>query len=904
MSVVATPTLVGRSRELAEVEQLLGRLPAVLLLEGEAGIGKTALLHAVVEAARSRASQVLSANPVEAEASFAFAGIGDLLRGAAGESFHRLPPPQRRALEVALLLEDAGSAPRDPQAVGLAILGVLTQNAQEHSVLVAIDDVQWLDSASAAALAFAARRLTEARVAFVLAARSPVPSLPFAAIATDRLLVGPLAPAALRELLSVRLGRDLARPLLLRIHEATAGNPLHALELARSLPPDLAPEAVLPVPPELRALLGGRLQAVSPGVCQRLAAAAALSRPTEELVGDLSEAVSAGLVHREGDRIRFAHPLLASILYEELPVDQRRQLHRRLAKVARDPEERAWHLARGTQRADEAVAAVLDEAAERAAARGAPETAAELSQHASRLTPPDQAEARARRALDSARHTWAAGDGASSRRMLVDLIASLPQSPTRAQARQLLVKIVDEIPETLEQLERAIADAAGDRAQQAAARNLLARQLTWGGDFAAAIAEARAAAALAEEVGSSAELAVALAREAQARACAGEPVPHALLQRAVDLEREVADAIPVADSPTRIRGACAMWEDDLATAIACSLEAARRAADRSESWRAIVLNTVAEIELRRGQTARALEHVREAEDIAVLWRVTHAEASVMAAGALVKAVAGEVDAARAAAERALESMRPAKYDVIVRLAERALGFLELSLGNPAKADAVLAPLLARSGIGHPVAAAAAPDEIEALTELGRLDEAEAVLSELRRHVDRTHHPRAAAAAERCRAIILTARGEPGEAVRAAEFALDAQAVRADPLETGRCLLALGAALRRARHIRRARDVLQASERAFEQIGARLWANRARAELARIGGRTSHGDGLTPSEQRIAELVITGRSNPEIAHLLFLSRKTVERHVSRILQKLEVRNRTELAAKLGRTRDQS
>jgi DNA-binding NarL/FixJ family response regulator/anti-anti-sigma regulatory factor len=903
MSAAATRTLVGRSRELTEIDELLGRLPAVLLVEGEAGIGKTALLHAVVAAARSTDWHVLSASPAEAEASFAFAGIGDLFRGEVG-SFHALPPPQQRALEVALRLEDAGSDPRDPQAVGLAILGVLTAKAQDSPVLVAVDDVQWLDSASAAMLAFAARRLNEAQVALLLAARSPVTELSIAAIATDRLRVRPLTPAAIRELLSLRLGRDLARPLLLRIHQATRGNPLYALELARSLPPDLPPDAVLPVPPELRALLGGRLQAMSPEVCRRLAAAAALSRPTEEIVGDVSEGVSAGLVDREGDRIRFAHPLLASILYEELPADQRRQLHRRLANVVHDPEERAWHLARGTERPDEAVAAVLDEAAERAAARGAPETAAELCQHASRLTPPDRRDPEARRALKAAVHTWAAGDGAGSRRMLVDLIASLNPSATRAQARQLLVKIVDEIPETLEQLERAIADAAGDFAQQASARNLLARQLTWGGDFADAIAQARAAAAVAEDIGSSAELAVALAREAQARVCAGEPVPHDLFSQALDLERQLVDEIPVADSPTRIRGACAMWEDDLETAIACTLAAERRAADRSESWRAIVLNTLAEIELRRGQTARALELVREAEEIAVLWGVTHAEASVLAAGALVKAVAGEVGAARAAAERALELMRPAGYDVIVRQAERALGFLELSLGNPGQADAVLAPLLARSGIGHPVAASAAPDEIEALTEVGQIDKAEALLAELRAHVSRTGHPRAAAAAERCSALIFTAGGEAQEGMRAAELALAAPVTRVEPLEEGRALLALGAASRRAGQRRRARDALQASARVFEEIEAVLWASRARAELARVGGRRSCGDELTPSEQRVAELVVTGRSNPEIAQSLFLSRKTVERHVSRILQKLEVRNRTELAAKLGRDGDQS
>ena len=896
-------TLVGRDRELERIRAFLTRATGVLLLEGEAGIGKTALLHAGIDAARSSGRRVLPARPAEAEATFAFAGVGDLLRDDVGERLDRLPPPQRRALAVALLLEEAGSGPVDPHAVGLALLAALSDLEEAGPVLVVVDDVQWLDPPSAAALAFAARRLREKHVAFLVAARSPVTDRSFAAVATDRLRLESLAPAALRELLSRRAGCDLARPLLVRIHAATRGNPLHALELARSLPADLPPDAALPVPPELRELLGLRLQAVSPAVCRRLAAAAALSRPTEDLVGDVSEAVASGLVEREPDRVRFTHPLLASILYEDLPEAERRDLHLRLADAVPDPEERGWHLARGTKEPDEAIAAALDAAAERAAARGAPETAAALCRQARRLTPVDRPTAAAQRALRAATFTWAAGDGSASRKLLEELIESLPPSATRAQARQLLVKIVDDIPQTIAELERAIDDASGDLAHEASVRNLLARQLTWGGDFDGAIAEAQSAAALAEQAESPAELAVALAREAQARACAGEPITHELLDRAVALEQQLGDAIPVADSPIRVRGACAMWDDDLEAARSDTETAERRAASRSESWRSIILNTLAEIELRRGDTGRALGHVAEAEEIASYWGVTHAEAAVLASGALVKAVAGSVTDARAGAERALGLMRPARYDVIIRLAERALGFLELSLGNAAEADAVLGTLIARSGIGHPSATAAAPDEIEALVELGRIEEAEALLADLHAHARRTGRPRAAAAAARCRALISTARGDIDAAVSSAKAALAPGGAEPEPLERGRAFLALGSALRRGNQRRAARDALQSALALFEEIRAPLWAERSRAELARIGGRRSHGDELTPSERRVAVLVATGRSNPEVARALFLSRKTVERHVSQILRKLDVRNRTELAAKLRRGVDQ-
>jgi DNA-binding NarL/FixJ family response regulator len=217
---------------------------------------------------------------------------------------------------------------------------------------------------------------------------------------------------------------------------------------------------------------------------------------------------------------------------------------------------------------------------------------------------------------------------------------------------------------------------------------------------------------------------------------------------------------------------------------------------------------------------------------------------------------------------------------------------------------VLAPLLARSGIGHPTAAAAAPDEIEALVELGAIGEAESLVAELDAHVSRTGRPRAAAAAARCRALVLTARGEIEPAVASAQAALATPAAESEPLEHGRALLVLGSALLRGNRRRAARDAFRSALAVFEGIGARLWAARCRAELSRIGGRASYGDELTPSQRRVADLVAAGRSNPEVAQALFLSRKTVERHVSEVLRKLDVRNRTELAAKLRRGPDQS
>ncbi len=214
----------------------------------------------------------------------------------------------------------------------------------------------------------------------------------------------------------------------------------------------------------------------------------------------------------------------------------------------------------------------------------------------------------------------------------------------------------------------------------------------------------------------------------------------------------------------------------------------RRAQAGSESWRAIVLTTLAEIELRRGSMANAAAAVETAREIAGYWGVVHAEAAVLAAAALVDAVAGRVEEARQAAARAAGLMRPAGYDVIVRSVERALGFIELSLGEPAAAHAVLEPLLARSGIGHPSAAAAAPDDVEALVKLGRVDEAETLLAELAAHVERTGRRRRRAAVARCRALIAAARGDGAAGITDAEYALALCGGGVEPLERARTLL--------------------------------------------------------------------------------------------------------------------
>jgi DNA-binding CsgD family transcriptional regulator len=242
-------------------------------------------------------------------------------------------------------------------------------------------------------------------------------------------------------------------------------------------------------------------------------------------------------------------------------------------------------------------------------------------------------------------------------------------------------------------------------------------------------------------------------------------------------------------------------------------------------------------------------------------------------------------------------MRPVGYDVIVRLAERALGFLELSLGDAAAAHAVLEPLITRSGLAHPIAEAAAADEIEALLGMGRVAEAEALLAAFAAQAERTLRPRASAAVARSAALAAAARDDLDDALRQAERAV-ALAAPSEPLERGRALLVLGLVARRAKRRRAAREALESALGVFDALPAPLWAQRARAELERIGGRRGSGGELTPSERRVAELVLAGKTNREIASELFVTVNTVEKALTRAYAKVGVRSRTELARRLA------
>jgi AAA ATPase domain len=375
--------ILGRDAELAKVQSFLEsvpRGPSALLLEGAAGIGKTTLWHAGVSFARAGGHRVLSCRAAESEARLSYAALGDLFDFELPD----LPAPQKRALDAALLRAEIEGAPPDQRAVAVASLGVLRALAAPAPVVVAIDDVQWLDVPSARVLAFVVRRLEAAPIRFLVALRVGAGGDPLGlgrvgpALRLQRVSIGPLREEAMTRLLKDRTQGDLTHPLLLRLHRISEGNPFFALEIVRALAGQgirPAPGEPLPVPEDLQALLGTRLAALPSSAADGLLVAAAAARPTEDLVvaaaarpdrasAGIGRAEEAGILQRAGGRIGFTHPLLGSTVYAAATPQARRSVHRRLADLVVDPEERARHLALAASGPDLRVARALEEAGE------------------------------------------------------------------------------------------------------------------------------------------------------------------------------------------------------------------------------------------------------------------------------------------------------------------------------------------------------------------------------------------------------------------------------------------------------------------------------------------------------------------------------------------------------------
>ncbi len=428
-------SVVGREAELSRLGHFVreARPGSSIVLIGVPGIGKTTLWEAAVRDARDRGGCVLAARPSESAARRPFAGLIDLCDRLDEADLSTLPIVQRRALDEALLRTAPGTGPTAVHLVTLGLLGVVRALAARRPVVVAIDDLQWLDGPSADAVAFLARRLEDGRATFLLA-RRPGPVGALEAVLSrgvvERLQVGPLSFGALRRLLFERLGLTISRQRLRQIVDATGGNPLFALELGRSLLDDPERWATdgLPLPGSVEEMLSERVSRLAPAVqhvlltvalCGDLATDQVLSIVEADALDD---AVHTGVVVVDSQRVRPAHPLLGTAAESRARPRQRRELHLALSRVVREEPGRVMHLALANAGPDRALAARVATAAEAARVRGSRREAALLATQALRLTPPDAPE-RVERVLELAERLDDAGE---LRRMSVLLREALP----------------------------------------------------------------------------------------------------------------------------------------------------------------------------------------------------------------------------------------------------------------------------------------------------------------------------------------------------------------------------------------------------------------------------------------------------------------------------------------------
>ena len=907
--------VVGRDAELESLSAFLDRCttlhgPVALALEGEPGIGKSTLWRTAVEEARERGLRVLAARPAESERALANAGLGDLLDGVLDDVLPSLTPPRRRALEVALLVADPDGRPVDQRALGVAVRSALETLAGD-GLVVAIDDLQWLDASSANALGFALRRLSDVGVALVWTRRrGELGSSIEQALDHDRierLDVGPLSIGATHQILHSLLPHGVPRPTLLRLHEASGGNPFYALELGRALAAEGAerdPTQPLRVPKRLEELVANRLDGFTGATREALELVSADARLTPELLAGagiaseaLGPALSEQVLELVDGSVRFTHPLLASVLYQGLSPAERRRVHGRLAAVVGDPVARARHLALSADEPDAELAELLETAAGTAAAQGAPMVAAELGEHAVRLTPPDGRADVDRRIANAVRAHLAAGEFERATVLAAEVVDRATAGAERAEALVLLSDTKN-MPLAVPLLKQALREPGAPAALRASIHQRLSLDVRFLEGLDAAEEHALAAVDLAEEVGDEALRASALGGLALIQLNAGRAGALELAEQAFELVRDAEASQTTADAAFSLVHVL-VWTAHFDRARTLLETIYADWSERDERLAAYALWYLAMVELRTGNYVLADQHAQQSRRLGGVYaREETASPTGLFPPTLAALHLGELDRARSLAEEAcrLSELHATRLHGPLTL----LGMVEFWSGNPAaaverfrEADAITD---AADGF-EPTMQLWRAEQVEALLALGLVDEAVARLDPWEASARRLERDWAIAHTTRCRGLVAAARGDVETALQLLTDAVELHDRVGDPFGWARALLALGVTRRRIRQKRPAREALELARDGFAELGAAVWAGRARDELGAIGGRT-RAEGLTPAEQRVADLVANGRTNAEVASTLFLAERTVASHLTHVYAKLGVRSRTELARKLA------
>jgi DNA-binding CsgD family transcriptional regulator/tetratricopeptide (TPR) repeat protein len=907
VAVAADRELLGREDELTRLHELVSSLPdgpRAITLRGEPGIGKTTVWRAGLELAEG--TRLLSARCVQAELPLALVGLSDLAGDAFGDVADELADHDRAVLAASLGLAASEEQARDARALPLAFLALLRLLARDEPVLIAVDDVQWLDPASARILSFAARRLGELPVGIVVTQRGEGPDpldLANALGATyEELRLGPLSLGAIAHLVRSRYATPLPRPVLARVHQASGGNPMFALEFARSVDRDRPQLGPITIPSSLLDLVRARVERYPKDVRRLLAIVAAAERITMPGLAALEPAATklldAGVdldaVTVDGDGLlRFTHPLLGAAAYGGLTPTARRSLHGELALASENVEDRARHLALAAAEPDPAAARLLDEAAASASARGAPETAAELAQEAIRLTPASDDALRFERTLALAWHLGGAGRPGDGKELLERLLASGLQGPPRARALLLATGLADDVDEAT-RMDDALLHAGADAALRAEIHLGLSSYAFYRGDLEASEAAARQALAAGEEAGNHSLVATALMQVADRVDLAGRAEPDLLL-RAEALAREHglhAWFPPIGEAAGRrllrhgdLDGARDSFESELSSALAQGA-----LPDRYRLWR-----DLSDVERHAGRWRVSEGYVDQAEECAgaAVRGDRWGQAELVQRRAALAVLCAPVEEARDLLARGIALADEIHWPHLAAMNRWCLGALELSLDDPTQAWRMLEDLPSTATWGRLEVVEAVADGIEALVGLGRLEAADELLRTLLEDRGRGHLW-AGPGSLRCQALLRLARGDLEAARAAAEEAAAGFEQRGFPLHRARSLLVAGEALRRAGERRRAGEKLDRAREIFDELGAPRWVDRCDKELRRARPRPRHDDDLTHAERRVAALVAQGKKNREVAAQLFTTVSTVEAHLTRIYRKLGIRSRTELA----------
>ncbi len=900
--------MIGRAQEEALISQLLADAAqgqsAALVVRGEPGVGKSALLDYAIRQAAD--FTVLRGVGVEGEADLAYAALHQILRPVF-DLIPRLPPPQRAALQAAFALTEDMVEERFRVSVG--VLGLLSEAAEDRPVLCVVDDAQWLDQASADSLLFTARRLHAESVVLVFGVRDPT-TRPFEARDVAELRLNALSAQDARELVNSLFAQPASAEAVEWLVDNARGNPLALMELPATLTrrqlagrdpierrvaspttvEQVYLERVAQLPDVTRQLL--LLAAAEDSGARETIERAAMAMGLD--VVDLRSAEAVGLIRVDPERLEFRHPLVRSAVYRAASFTDREATHRALAVASStegNPDRAAWHRAAATVGADEDVARELETTAERARLRSGHAAAASALERAAGLSP--DAPSRGRRLVGAAKAAWSAGLPERAISMLDRAAGLVEQTALRGDIAGLRGVIQWRCGSLVEACDTLVAGAAliSPVDQQRALEILADAALAaWDmGDYGRLADIGDLVATL--DVG-------------------GEVYP--LLRRVLLSSIAISQGDPPPDPAT--------LTDDLTRAL--ELEDARLAV-----WSAITAELAGDEALERTLIKRSETLARATTDVGRLIVVLEStsvqgflagdmsvaseateglqlalEAGLSNAGNLnraalswIAAVQGRADSCREQAAIVIALARPNSQGIALAIAEWAMALLELGTGHPDEAAARLVDLhRSPSGTGHPFYTLnSAPDLIEASIRCGRRETAEHAMA-LLPAANSDNAPWALAYAARCRALLSEGR----DAEAQFQLALELHGLGENRFNKARTELLFGEFLRRERRRGDARDQLRSALTTFETVRAEPWAERARAEL-RATGETARKrdpstlDDLTPQELQIARLVAEGRSNKEAAAQLFLSPRTVEYHLAKVFTKLGLGSRAEL-----------